>query len=233
MCAVQKGEYMTKTNGMKFKTKMNIFFIVLKLLLCIAIMASSTYALFTDNSEYSVYVKAGNMDVRLLSWAVDQGRYVDRGVDQDDVFDTELWEPGKTEAVFLKVENHSNIPIKFLLEMKSVEMNELEGAFVYCVYKGEREDLTGKSWAEISKDKKIYTLSDGTNPISDNRYEYLDNKSVDKDYGEAYYTLVLHMLEEGDNGYQDKTDINEACIVNFHLFAVQGNANVETAEASN
>lgn len=218
---------MTKTNGMNFKTKMNIFFIVLKLLLCITIMASSTYALFTDNSEYSVYVKAGSMDVRLLSWAVDQGKYVNRGVDQDDVFDTELWEPGKTEAVFLKVENHSNIPIKFLLEMKSVEMNELEGAFVYCVYEGEREDLTGSSWAEVSAGREIYTLSNGTNPISDNRYEYLE-----KD-GEAYYTLVLHMLEEGDNGYQNKVAANEACIVNFHLFAVQGNANVETSDGSN
>lgn len=213
---------MAKTYGVKFRTKLSIFFIVLKLFLCVAIMTSSTYALFTDSAQHNIYVKAGNMDVRLLSWAVDQGRYVNRGADQDDVFDTELWEPGKTEVVFLKVENHSNIPIKFLLEMKSVEMNELDGAFAYCVFKGEYYDTTGGSWKQISEGKDIHILTNGTNPISDTDYEYLEKG------GEAYYTLVLHMLEEGDNEYQGKGASDEACIVNFHLFAVQGNADVRS-----
>ena len=200
------------------RTKLNIFFIALKLLLCVALMSSSTFALFTDSAELGVSVTAGGMDVRLLQWVPDE--YIDISRRQGDVFGTQLWEPGHTRVVFLKVENGSNIPIKYLLEMNSVRTNGFADALEYCVLESAVFDTAGLSWAELSEGRPVYTLVDGTNPISGGFYLPLDVN------GEAYFTLVMHMKEADSDVYQGKADLSEACLVNIHLFAVQGNADV-------
>ncbi|MBQ8850457.1 MAG: hypothetical protein IJ011_09020 [Clostridia bacterium] len=200
----------------KFKTKMNIFFIVLKVLLCITIMVSSTYALFTDSDGASVCVTAGEMDVNLLQWTPDG--YKDISERQGDVFGTGLWEPGYTRVVFLKVENRSNVPVKYMLNM-NVVINELSGAFEYCVFESDAFDTGSYDWESLSQMGDVSELNGGVNDISDMKngnYIYLEEG------GEVYYTLAVHMLPDDGNVYQNKT-----AAINIHLFAVQGNVSDE------
>ena len=198
------------------RTRLSIFFVVLKLLLCVVLVTSSTFALFTDSAEFGMSVTAGGMDVRLLQWVPDE--YIDISRKQGDVFGTQLWEPGHTRVVFFKVENNSNIPIKYLLEMNSVRTNGLADALEYCVFEGKAFDTTGLSWEEMSEGRAVYTLVDGTNPVSGGFYLPLQVN------GEIYYTLVMHMKEADTGAYRNDTGLVEECFVNIHLFAVQGNA---------
>ena len=209
---------------MKFKTKMNIFFIAIKLLLCVAIMVSSTYALFTDSRNLSVCVTAGGMDVKLLQWIPDE--YVDISDRDGNVFGSELWEPGQTRIVFLKIENNSNIPIKYLLEM-NVAINGLDGALEYCAFESKAFDTSGYDWEAVKKMSSVAdSMTDGSNTISGDRHIYLEKGGV------AYYALAVHMLESGSNAYQNQNKENGgACYVNIHLFAVQGNISEEALDS--
>ena len=199
-------------------------FIAIKILLCITIMVSSTYALFVDSAEMNICVSAGSMDVRLLQWVPDE--YIDISDRDGNVFGSQLWEPGQTRVVFLKIENRSNIPIKYLLEM-NVAMNGLGGALEYCAFESREFDTTGLSWEEILERSKVsQTMIDGSNAVSGDKYIYLDRG------GSAYYALAVHMLEGGGNVYQGQNRENRgACYVNIHLFAVQGNIGEEALDS--
>ena len=85
------------------------------LLLCFAMLAGSTFAWFTDTATTGVNkIQAGNLDVELeystdfINW-----KKVDNTTK---VFDENaLWEPGRTEVVYLKVKNAGNLALKYTI----------------------------------------------------------------------------------------------------------------------
>ena len=92
----------------------------LSMLLCISMLAGSTFAWFTDEVQSgNNVIMAGNLDVALeylkgSDWVDVEGK--------SDVFNPKaLWEPGYTEVVYLKVSNQGNLALKYLLSINIVE----------------------------------------------------------------------------------------------------------------
>ena len=90
------------------------------LLICFAMLVGSTFAWFTDTATTGVnQIQTGNLDVELeystnfVDWAK-----VDNTTK---VFDENaLWEPGRTEVVYLRVKNAGNLALKYTLGLGNV-----------------------------------------------------------------------------------------------------------------
>ena len=97
------------------KTKKALIMSVLSMVLCIAMLIGMTFAWFTDTASTGVNkIQAGNLDVE-LEYSKDFSTWT-KVNDTTKVFeDSTLWEPGRTEVVYLRVKNAGNLALKYTL----------------------------------------------------------------------------------------------------------------------
>ena len=97
-------------------TKKALFTSALCLLLCMSMLVGTTFAWFTDKVEsLNNKIVAGNLDVE-LEYSKDFENWNTVGADTD-VFEEELWEPGRTEVVYLRVKNVGTLALKYILNV--------------------------------------------------------------------------------------------------------------------
>ena len=87
----------------------------LALLMCVTMLVGATFAWFTDTASTGVNkIQAGNLDVQLeYSKDFTEWKKVN---DTTKVFeDSTLWEPGRTEVVYLRVTNAGTLALKYTL----------------------------------------------------------------------------------------------------------------------
>ncbi|MBR3750946.1 MAG: SipW-dependent-type signal peptide-containing protein [Clostridia bacterium] len=99
---------MTKTKS----TKSALMLSALAILLCVSMLVGSTFAWFTDSvASNNNIIKSGNLDAELY-WSTDAKTW--NKVDENtNVFTNQLWEPGHTEVVYLKVVNEGSLAFKY------------------------------------------------------------------------------------------------------------------------
>ena len=99
----------------KKSTKRALVSSILAFCVCVAMLIGTTFAWFTDTASTGVNkIQAGNLDVQ-LEYSKDFANWktVD---DTTKVFeDSKLWEPGRTEVVYLRVKNAANLALKYTL----------------------------------------------------------------------------------------------------------------------
>ena len=96
-------------------TKRALIFSALAILMCAAMLIGTTFAWFTDTAFTAVNkIQAGNLNVELeyskdfIEWK--------KVNDTTKVFeDSTLWEPGRTEVVYLRVKNAGTLALKYTL----------------------------------------------------------------------------------------------------------------------
>ena len=96
-------------------TKRALVTSALAILMCVAMLIGTTFAWFTDTASTGVNkIQAGNLDVELeYSKDFTEWKKVD---DTTKVFeDSTLWEPGRTEVVYLRVKNAGTLALKYTL----------------------------------------------------------------------------------------------------------------------
>ena len=199
---------------MKSNTKIKIFFAVLMIFLCSVLMISTTFALFTSQSkDNNIRITAGTLEVDLLQ-ADENGEFRSIANKDGDIFGSALWEPNQTRVVFLRVENKSPIPVRYVVQL-SVDIGGMDGGLEYCAFESDYYDVSGLNWETFSQDKSPARMQDGLNPIVDGSYKLMNP-------GESFtFALAVHMLPLSGNEYQ-----KQACTVDVHVFAVQGNASL-------
>ena len=107
---------MTKSKS----TKRALLVSIISMMLCVAMLAGSTFAWFTDSVSIGVNkIVAGNLDVELEYRDAD-GKW-QKVTDETRLFSeleadgvtANLWEPGHTEVVYLKVSNAGTLALKY------------------------------------------------------------------------------------------------------------------------
>ena len=96
-------------------TKRALLTSALALLMCVTMLVGATFAWFTDTASTGVNkIQAGNLDVELeYSKDCNEWKKVN---DTTKVFeDSKLWEPGRTEVVYLRVKNAGTLALKYTL----------------------------------------------------------------------------------------------------------------------
>mgnify|MGYP004572102599 FL=1 len=99
----------------KKATKRALLTSVMALVMCVVMLVGTTFAWFTDTASTAVNkIQAGNLDVE-LEYSKDFSEWT-KVTDTTKVFEeSTLWEPGRTEVVYLRVKNAGNLALKYTL----------------------------------------------------------------------------------------------------------------------
>ena len=96
-------------------TKRALLTSITALVMCVVMLAGTTFAWFTDTASTGVNkIQAGNLDVGFEYWDKNQNKYVD-ATNVSLFSENTCWEPGHTEVVYLKVINKGNLTLKYKL----------------------------------------------------------------------------------------------------------------------
>lgn len=181
------------------------------LILSVALLVGTTFSWFTGSaSNTGNRIVTGTLKVQLLKH--DGSEYADISDSEGDIFVTDenkgtrlngtLWEPGKTEIVYLAVKNAGNLALNYniVLDVKNAETNtvELEKALSYAVLPNVTAENSISNWdtVEDMPNAEIGTVPVGTTTAAPNGA--LLAGEVD------YFALAVHMDEEAGNEYQDQ-----------------------------
>ena len=106
-------------------TKRALLGSVMAMVLCMAMLVGATFAWFTDTASTGVNkIQAGNLDVA-LEYSTDFKTW-NKVTDTTKLFeDSTVWEPGRTEVVYLRVKNAGTLALKYTVGMYNI--NEGKG----------------------------------------------------------------------------------------------------------
>lgn len=183
------------------KTKLALFQSVVSLLLCISMLAGTTFAWFTDSvTSGNNIIKSGKLDVT-MEWfdgtkpvpAVDSDEWIDASTGA--IFNYSLWEPGYTQVRHIKIANEGNLALKYQLKIVANGTVSNLADVIDVYYTDPAAQVTARS--ELTADKKLGTLTDVLNGL-----ESTANGSLIA--GEnVTLTLALKMQETAGNEYQN------------------------------
>lgn len=177
---------------------------VITLLLSCVMLLGTTFAWFTDNiSSGKNRIISGNLEIDLLMYK--KSDYVSIADGKGDIFAEAnggkpvYWEPGKTEIVFIAVENTGTLALKydFKLNVTDGKNKGLVGALEYAVLEGVKAKKIEKNWSAIKsyEGARCSNLSAGTIEIAEGKK--LNNKN-----DTHYYAIAVHMHDNASQGYQ-------------------------------
>ena len=204
-------------------TKRALLMSVMALFLCVTMLMGTTYAWFTDSvTSANNKIVAGTLDVQL--WMHNGTEYVDIsdstqplfGADDDslavnDPTDT-VWEPGKTQVVYLSIRNGGNLDLKYKVAINvKNSTNNLHEVMQYAITPDAQPDNAEKVTAwDASKANDVVLGINATDA----------NNVVLKAGEEHYFALSVHMDEEAGNTYMNGT-------VDFDMTVLAGQLNSE------
>ncbi len=204
----------------KKATKRALLTSVMALVMCVVMLAGTTFAWFTDTASTGVNkIQAGNLDIQLLMRDAD-GAYVNIGDSQQVIFGGEnslvaqnnnqntLWEPGKTQVAYLAVRNAGNLALKYNIIL-NVKDEGLIGALDYVIVPQGTlfgDDVcrdTVASWDAVKEDAAKLTAGTFTAAPNGCLDEIAHDKT--KTNETEYFALVVHMDEDAGNTYMNKS----------------------------
>lgn len=193
-------------------TRKALLLSTLSLLLCFAMLLGTTFAWFTDSVTSSGNrIQAGNLEIDLLMYKTKDGNYVPIANGQGDIFSEAtgngiLWEPGKTEIVYLGVKNNGTLALKYNIILDIID-GGLIGSLKYAILDGAKADNLSAvdSWEAIQgiQGVQIGDVTAGTITVAENGRlaEIADGTNGETDF----FALAVHMDENVGNEYQGKT----------------------------
>ena len=193
-------------------TKKSLVASGLSLLTCAALLVGTTFAWFTDSVvNKSNRIQAGTLQVDLLMDKAEDGTYTSIADGTGDIFSEEtgngiLWEPGKTEIVYLAVQNKGSLALNYNLLFDVTDGDPgLVGALEYAVLDGAKAgDLeNATTWEGLLAVEGVQTgdIAAGQTVAAPNGT--LDEIVHGGEENETdYFALAVHMKENAGNAYQ-------------------------------
>ena len=123
-------------------TKKALLTSLIALVLCFSMLLGTTYAWFTDSATSSGNkIQAGTLDVDLYLWNENGATEITNesapifGVNTAALNSTQtLWEPGKTQTVYLSIKNNGNLDLKYKVAIDVKEAtDDLEDYMAYAI----------------------------------------------------------------------------------------------------
>ena len=196
-------------------TKRALVSSTLAIFMCVAMLIGTTFAWFTDSvTNTGNRIQAGNLKIDLLMDKAGNGTYTSIAGGEGDIFDEAeiaqnsnetLWEPGKTQIVYLGVQNKGSLALKYNI-LLDVTDNGLAGALEYAVLDGaQASDLAGvMDWEALKAMEGAQTgdIKAGRTIAAPNGcLDEIANGTKDET---DYFALAVHMKEDAGNEYQGK-----------------------------
>lgn len=192
-------------------TKKRLALSAVSMLLCVVMLAGLTFAWFTDSvTNKGNRIQAGNLKIDLLmdKDAAGAGEYASIADGTGDIFSKSgngaNWEPGKTEIVYLAVQNKGNLALNYNILLNVTDGNPgLTGALEYAVIDGKKPaDLAGiTSWTDLKAMAGVQTGDVAAGEVTAAPNGTLDEIINGTEDETQYFALAVHMKESAGNEY--------------------------------
>ena len=215
----------------KKQTKKALIMSVTSMVLCVAMLVGMTFAWFTDTASTAVNkIQAGNLDVELeYSKDFDTWKKV---TDTTKLFEeSTLWEPGRTEIVYLRVKNAGTLALKYNLGIynlynstgKNVEGNK------YSLSNFVKLGAVEATGAFADRDTALSAVKADAKLIGDIGTAGLAGASLLNTQDTKTYAMVLYMPTEVGNEANPKN--NDPYWAAKLSFGISVSATQETSES--
>ena len=191
---------------------------ILSMVVCLSLILGSTLAWFSSTvSNTENPIQAGQLKVALYQDKSDNGTYTD-ATNQTLFNGNTIWEPNKTEIVYLQVKNIENLALNYKVTMNveavagTPNTKPLADALDYALIPGAtKADFDAKVTAGTVTDWEslltAYGVAAKDMPLSGTELDLsgeLDGKLVNDETDGGYdnFALVLHMDKNAGNSYQ-------------------------------
>lgn len=183
----------------KSKTAKNALLIAaVALMLCVSMFVGTTFAWFTDQeTSANNRIVAGNLDVDLLMY--NGTSYVSIANANGDIFNTgatannsnaTLWEPGKTQVAYLRIENKGNLDLKYQVSLKVDNVaHDLYEVMEYAIVPNAASGTGVSQW------------NGGNKVVVGTQLVATETTLAAGTYHD--FALAIHMLEEAGNEYKN------------------------------
>ncbi len=192
-------------------TKKNLTMSAISMLLCVVMLVGLTFAWFTDSvTNKGNRIQAGNLKIDLLmdKDGTGSGKYVSIADGMGDIFSEggngSNWEPGKTEIVYLAVQNKGNLAFNYNILLNVTDGNPgLAGSLEYAVLDGKTPtDLAGtNSWTDLKAMAGGQTGDVAAGEVTAAPNGTLDEIIKGSKNETQYFALAVHMKESAGNEY--------------------------------
>lgn len=194
---------------MKRNTKSALLSSVLALFLCFTMLLGTTFAWFTDSvTSANNLIRSGNLDVELDYWDAENSEW--KTIEgTSSLFANNLWEPGHTEVVYLKLSNLGSLALKYQLSINVLSetqgTNKEGDTFKLSEYiqMGVKEGINGETNAYADRATAVEAVKDASGIIGDG---YAKSGEMIADADELYMAVVVYMPETVDNEANAMTD---------------------------
>ena len=215
----------------KKQTKKALIMSVTSMVLCVAMLVGMTFAWFTDTASTAVNkIQTGNLDVE-LEYSKDFATW-SKVTDTTKLFeDSTLWEPGRTEIVYLRVKNAGTLALKYSLGLynlyesngKNVEGNKY---FLSNFVKLGAVEATG---AFTDRDTAISAVNADAKTIKNIGDKGVAGATLETNGSAKTYAMVLYMpTEVGNEANPKNADPYWAAKLSF---GIRVSATQETSES--
>ena len=201
---------------------------IISLLLCVTMLAGTTFAWFTDSVQSDMnIIAAGNLDIELEYYYDDTDDGVANGSwrsvsGRSDLFTGSLWEPGHAEVVYLRLRNLGSLALQYNF---TINVTETTGINVYdeelrlseYIYMGVVDDAEP---VYTTRAAAIDAARNGTHGLIG--AGYFDPGFMLAGQADQYLALVVYMPESIDNHANYKTGTTPPEIqLGLKLYATQ------------
>jgi len=226
-------------------TKHALFFSIISMLLCSTMFVGTTFAWFTDSvtSDNNI-IESGTLDVDLQMYNAERKVYESIADKEGTIFTNEgngiNWEPGKTEVVYLKIQNTGNLNLKYDFLLTVVD-GGLIGSLDYVMIEGDYSAAEKQfaSWEQVKTKWEEQQNSRSASTVIPNLYEgvitadqgkLMPNDETTSD-DEKCFALAIHMKDDAENKFQGKTVTIDASVFATQAFVEEDsfNANYDSA----
>lgn len=188
---------MKESSGMKKALGISL----IAILLCLSMFLGTTFAWFTDSvTSAGNKIIAGNLDIELYL-NTDANTKIAISENPDPIFGTgaiaqndaseTLWEPGKTQVVYLTIENKGNLDLKYRVDVVATSNStpSLTEVLKYAI-------IRDATYGTVDSWKGGLSIVDGVNPT--------EADGVFLKAGDSYnFALAIHMDEAAGNEYMN------------------------------
>lgn len=190
-----------KMNNKK-STKRALLSSTLSLVLCMAMLIGTTFAWFTDSvSSNGNIIKSGTLDVT-MDWAEgdeDPAAATWTDASKGAIFNSQLWEPGYTEAKHIKVSNVGTLALKYQMRILANGVVSELADVIDVYYFADAKQLTRET---VATGTKLGTLSEVLNNTNANAISAKIAGDLEAGVSKTI-TLALKMQESAGNEYQN------------------------------
>lgn len=202
------------------KIKRSLLASALSFVLCLALLIGTTFAWFTDSvTNVGNRISAGEFEIDFLMDKSQDGNYTSIANGSGDIFGEKTvdykdgranginWEPGKTEIVFLAIQNKGSLALKYDIIFKIIDCG-LADALEYAIIDGATAQSAAQlsSWADIEALSGI-TIGRVEAGVKSTGQTVLDEIAYDSTAKNQtkYFALAVHMREDAGNEFISKS----------------------------